>query len=56
MDGAVDTASADVFQADTEVYYENCTAAKEAGASPLYKGDPGYRAELDRDGDGAACQ
>ncbi len=38
------------------VYYKNCTAAREAGAAPLYKGDPGYRAKLDRDKDGVACE
>ena len=41
-------------------YYDNCTAArkkaKEAGAAPLYRGDPGYREELDRDRDGIACE
>ncbi|WP_270619823.1 excalibur calcium-binding domain-containing protein [Paenibacillus macerans] len=38
------------------MYYKNCTAAREAGAAPLYKGDPGYRAKLDRDKDGVACE
>ena len=37
-------------------YYPNCAAACEAGAAPLYKGDPGYRGPLDRDGDGIACE
>ena len=37
-------------------YFANCTAAKEAGAAPLYVGDPGYRPELDRDRDGVACE
>lgn len=41
---------------DTEVYYATCAAAKQAGAAPLYRGDPGYRAKLDRDGDGIACE
>ncbi|CUM35799.1 hypothetical protein BN2537_563 [Streptomyces venezuelae] len=27
-----------------------------AGAAPLLLGQPGYRAELDRDGDGVACE
>jgi hypothetical protein len=38
------------------VYYQNCTAVKAAGAAPLYRGQPGYRAALDRDGDGVACE
>jgi hypothetical protein len=25
-------------------------------SAPLHRGDPGYRAELDRDGDGVACE
>lgn len=37
-------------------YYSNCTAARQAGAAPLYRGDPGYRAGLDRDNDGVACE
>ncbi len=36
--------------------YANCTAAKDAGAAPLYRGDPGYSSKLDRDGDGVACE
>ncbi|WP_084384933.1 excalibur calcium-binding domain-containing protein [Novosphingobium naphthalenivorans] len=37
-------------------YYPNCAAARAAGAAPLRRGDPGYRAGLDRDGDGIACE
>jgi hypothetical protein len=38
------------------VYYENCEAARAAGAAPVHRGDPGYGPHLDRDGDGAACE
>ena len=38
------------------MYFPNCKKAKEAGAAPLYRGDPGYREELDRDRDGIACE
>jgi micrococcal nuclease len=38
------------------VRYENCAAARAAGAAPLHRGDPGYRSGLDRDGDGVACE
>lgn len=38
------------------VYYPNCDAARAAGAAPIYAGQPGYRAALDRDGDGVACE
>ncbi|MDT0309284.1 excalibur calcium-binding domain-containing protein [Streptomyces sp. DSM 44917] len=37
-------------------YYQNCDAVRAAGQAPLYAGDPGYRAGLDRDGDGVACE
>ena len=39
-----------------EAYYPNCTAARAAGAAPIRAGEPGYRAGLDRDGDGVACE
>ena len=37
-------------------YYANCTAAREAGAAPVRRGDPGYGTHLDRDGDGIGCE
>jgi hypothetical protein len=36
-------------------YYPNCAAAVAAGAAPISRGQPGYRPELDGDGDGVAC-
>jgi hypothetical protein len=38
------------------VYYENCTAARAAGAAPIMRGEPGYASKLDRDNDGIACE
>ena len=38
------------------VYYKNCTAVRNAGADPIYRGDPGYGSHLDRDGDGVGCE
>lgn len=35
--------------------FANCSEAVEAGAAPLYVGDPGYSEELDSNGDGIAC-
>lgn len=40
----------------TGVYYRNCTEARAAGATPLYRGQPGYGAHMDGDGDGVACE
>lgn len=37
-------------------YYSSCKAARAAGAGPFYRGGPGYRPALDRDGDGVACE
>ncbi|WP_240941264.1 excalibur calcium-binding domain-containing protein [Paenibacillus sp. HB172176] len=41
---------------DDQIVYANCAAVRAAGAAPLYRGDPGYSAKLDRDGDGIACE
>ncbi|KQB86423.1 excalibur calcium-binding domain-containing protein [Corynebacterium lowii] len=38
------------------VYYKNCAEARAAGAAPLYPTTPGYSLDLDRDGDGVACE
>ena len=38
------------------VYYPNCAAARAAGAAPVSRGQPGYAAHLDRDGDGVGCE
>ncbi|MEH0560139.1 excalibur calcium-binding domain-containing protein [Streptomyces silvae] len=42
--------------AEPSVYYENCDAARAAGAAPVRRGDPGYAAHLDRDDDGVGCE
>lgn len=36
--------------------FANCSAARAAGAAPVRRGDPGYGAHLDRDGDGVGCE
>ena len=36
--------------------FTSCAQAREAGAAPLYRGDPGYSPRLDRDNDGVACE
>lgn len=42
--------------APAAAYYGSCADAKAAGAAPLYSGQAGYRAGLDRDKDGVACE
>lgn len=48
--------SAAAGTANSEPYYKNCAAVREAGEAPLYEGEPGYAEHLDRDGDGIACE
>ena len=48
--GAAQTANTAPF------FYENCAAAREAGAAPVYEDDPGYGPHLDRDRDGIGCE
>lgn len=40
----------------TEAYYANCSDARAAGVAPIYRGQSGYRSDLDRDHDGVACE
>jgi Excalibur calcium-binding domain len=42
--------------APASVYYGNCSAARAAGAAPVYAGSPGYGVHLDRDRDGVGCE
>ncbi|MCK2237756.1 MULTISPECIES: excalibur calcium-binding domain-containing protein [unclassified Crossiella] len=36
-------------------FYKNCAQVRKAGKAPLLRDQPGYRPELDKDGDGVAC-
>ena len=36
--------------------YKNCTEARNAGVTPIYRGQDGYASHLDRDNDGIACE
>jgi hypothetical protein len=42
--------------ADPDVYYSGCNEVRALGKAPLYASEPGYRAEMDGDGDGIACE
>ena len=48
-DGAIELAVSGVF-------YAGCNEVRALGKAPLYSGDPGYRAEMDGDSDGIACE
>ena len=43
------TQPAPTAQLQGGVYFPNCTAARQAGAAPIYRGQPGYRPALDRE-------
>ena len=51
-----DTAPRSTLKDESGVYFKNCSAAKQAGAAPVRRGDPGYGKHLDRDGDGVGCE
>jgi hypothetical protein len=36
--------------------FSGCNEVRAAGKAPLYAGQPGYRADMDGDGDGVACE
>ncbi|MES2043690.1 MAG: excalibur calcium-binding domain-containing protein [Pseudomonadota bacterium] len=54
-DAAPDERS-DTERIEQSVYYPRCAVARAVGAAPIHRGSPGYREELDADGDGVACE
>ena len=49
-------ASASSGGSSSSAYYKNCDEVRRAGKAPLHRGQPGYSLDLDRDGDGIACE
>ena len=41
---------------ERSVTYSGCRELRRLGKAPLYAGQPGYREEMDGDGDGIACE
>jgi len=37
-------------------HWSGCREARAAGTTPIYRGEPGYRSEMDGDDDGIACE
>lgn len=37
-------------------FWPGCDSARAAGTAPIYAYEPGYRQEMDGDGDGIACE
>ncbi|MEZ0495122.1 excalibur calcium-binding domain-containing protein [Sphingomonas sp. IW22] len=53
---AVNTGRARVRAPQAGDYWAGCDSARSAGTAPIYREEPGYRAEMDGDGDGIACE
>lgn len=43
-------------QIETSVTYSGCNEVRALGKAPIRAGEPGYRSEMDGDGDGIACE
>ena len=41
---------------ERSVTYSGCNQVRALGRAPLYRGQPGYRDDMDGDGDGVACE
>lgn len=37
-------------------HWGGCNDARAAGTAPIYRGEPGYRTDMDGDNDGIACE
>lgn len=46
----------DIRESELSVTYTGCDEVRELGRAPLLAGQPGYRASMDGDGDGVACE
>ena len=53
---AARVAAARLKTKQVSVYYASCADAEAAHAAPIHRGQPGYRAGLDRNGNGIACE
>ncbi|WP_306361744.1 DUF1524 domain-containing protein [Nocardia sp. CC227C] len=56
LDTCTATAPTAAPSTTSTVHYGNCEEARTAGAAPLRRGEPGYRPQLDGNGDGIACE
>mgnify|MGYP001764954653 CR=1 FL=1 len=53
---AVNTGMARARAPQAGDYWAGCDSARSAGTAPIYRGEPGYRVEMDGDSDGIACE
>ena len=54
--GRQDTARHARQAIEQSAIYSGCKQVRALGKAPLYAGQPGYRVEMDGDGDGVACE
>ncbi|MBF6329063.1 excalibur calcium-binding domain-containing protein [Nocardia transvalensis] len=55
-DGEWQRPPADSERSTAYPYYATCTDMIAAGVAPLYSSQPGYRVQLDANGNGMACE
>jgi len=53
---AVEVDRPDPTLVERSVTYSGCNEVRAVGKAPLRSGEPGYRIEMDGDGDGIACE
>jgi hypothetical protein len=55
-DAAAEPRAAAAPTTASNVHYSGCNQVRAAGKVPLNAGQPGYRTDMDGDGDGIACE
>ena len=53
---AIESRRDDPTVVERSATYAGCDEVRAAGRAPLHAGEPGYRTEMDGDGDGIACE
>jgi len=53
---AIESQRVDPTLVERSATYAGCNDVRAAGKAPLHAGEPGYRPEMDGDGDGIACE
>ena len=56
LDGAPSSHRRSAASRASGLFFRNCAEARAAGVAPIYRGQPGYRPEMDGDNDGIACE
>ncbi len=46
----------EIAAVEESVTYSGCNEVRAIGKAPLHRGEPGYRTDMDGDGDGLACE